>query len=342
MSMKSKMITCPVCGQGLGRAPVSARCSGCGTENAFLEYFSSGEAFREWTRNIQIAKAAYLQQRREYVRSHGRLIVGPEYVAYHDAGTGKLTVASGNSVTESNNVQGYSVSNLHQLTLSSKGTVTAKGDSEAGQNQVAGLTDIVHVLAAPRCSYFVAGNGNVTARGACAIKSQIESWNNITALACGTQHLVGLRKDGTVVQADYSVAGRSSAETAGWKNVTAIAAAGNYTLGLHADGTVSYAGPAPDARQEVSGWRNVVAIAADYYYAVGLTAEGNILLAGKCVPFLDNGRSSAAQWSDVVCIAAGYGMIAGLDTGGKLLLAGSLLGDAQIKEGFSRTNPAKL
>lgn len=340
--MKNKTITCPVCGQGPGRGTVPARCGSCGTENAFAEYFSSAEAYREWNRQIHIAKAAYRQRRQEYVRSHGSLIVGPEYVAYHDSGTSRLTVATSDSATDTNNVRSYSVSNLHQLTLNSSGTVTARGDSEAGQNQVNGLTGITHVLAAPRCSYFVDRDGAVIARGACAIKSQIQSWSGIKALACGTQHLVGLREDGTVVQADSSVAGRSSAETAGWKNVTAIAAAGNYTLGLHADGTVSYAGPMPDARQEVTRWRNVAAIAADYYYAVGLTSDGKILLSGKCVSFLDSGRSSAAQWSDVLCIAAGYGLIAGLDNGGKLLLAGSILGDAQIKDIFSRANPAKL
>lgn len=342
MAMKNNMTTCPVCGQGAGRTPAPSRCGNCGTENAFVEFFSSAEAFRDWNRQIQSAKDSFRNQRRQYVRKHGSLIVGPEYVAFHDSGSAKLTVATRDSVTDTGNVRGFSVSNLHQLTLDSRGVVTARGDFEAGQNQVNGLTGITHVLAAPRCSYVVNQNGTVTARGACAIKQQIQNWNNIQALACGTQHLVGLRENGTVVQAEDSVAGRTSVETEGWKNVTAIAAAGNYTLGLHADGTVSYAGPAPDARQEVSRWRNVVAIAADYYYAVGLTADGKILLAGKCVPFLDGGRSSAAQWENVVCIAAGYGVIAGLDNTGRLLMAGSILGDAQIKAGFSRANPAKL
>lgn len=340
--MKNNMITCPVCGQGAGKTPAPGRCSVCGTEDAFIEYFSSAQAHSAWKQRIQISRDAYREQRQQHVRGSGTLTVGPEYVAFHDADSAKLTVVCRDGAAVTDNVRAFSVSNLHQLTLSTRGKVTARGDSEAGQNQVGSLSGITHILAAPRCSYLVDKAGTVTARGACAIKPQISGWTGIQALACGTQHLVGLRTDGTVLQADDSVAGRTSAETAGWKNVTAIAAAGNYTLGLHADGTVSYAGPQPDARQEVSRWRNVVAIAADYHYAVGLTADGRVLLAGKCVPYLDGGRSEAAQWSDVVCIAAGYGVIAGVDGSGKLLLAGNLLGSVQIQNTFSQANPAKL
>ncbi len=321
---------------------MSARCSICGTEAAFIEYFSSVEAFSAWKQRIHNAKEAYREQRRQYVRNYGILTVGPEYVAFHDTGNAKLTVINRGGATVTDNVREYSVSNLHQLTLSSKGTVTAKGDSEAGQNQVSSFEGIAHVLAAPRCSYLVDKEGKVIAKGACAIKPQIQNWSGIKALAFGTKHLVGLREDGTVVQADDSVAGRTSAETGSWKNVTAIAAAGNYTLGLLADGTVSYAGPLPDSRQEVSMWHNIVAIAADYYYAVGLTADGRVLLAGNCVRYLDGGRSMATQWTDVVCIAAGYGVIAGVDSSGKLLLSGNLLGDIQIKNTFSQINPAEL
>lgn len=337
--MKNNIITCPVCGQSAGNSSAPARCGTCGTGDAFQEYFSSEQAFSAWQQQMQEARKRYRTQKQQELRSHGSLTVGPEFVAFHDSGSAKLTVVGRDGAAVTDRVRAYSASNLHQLTLSTRGKVTARGDSEAGQGQVGDLTGITHILAAPRCSYLVDQNGTVTARGACAIKPQLRSWSGIQALACGTQHLVGLRDDGTVLQADDSVAGRTSAETAAWKNVTAIAAAGNYTLGLHADGTVSYAGPQPDARQEVSKWRNIVAIAADYHYAVGLTEDGRVLLAGNCVRYLDGGRSEASQWSDVVCIAAGYGVIAGLDGSGNLLLAGSLLGDAQIRSNFSQANP---
>lgn len=307
-----------------------------------MEHFASAQAFSHWKNQMHKARQAYRAKRAQYVRTHCRLIVGPEQVAFLDTGEKKLTVIGRDGAVVTEQVQDYAISNLHQLTLDTQGRVTARGDSEAGQNQVSGFTGIAHVLAGPRCSYLVDQAGQVQARGACAIQEQIHTWNEIQTLACGSRHLVGLGKDGSVVQADDSVAGRSTEETKAWPPVCAIAAAGNYTLGLHSDGTVSYAGPVPDPRQEARQWQNICAIAADYNYALGLTKQGQVCMAGKCVPYLDAGRSQAAQWTNVLCIAAGYGVIAGVNGDGQLLLAGSLLGDTQIQKAFSQCNPAGL
>lgn len=342
--MSSIKITCPVCGAGpAARKKQSLDCPACGTKNAFAEYFASQEVYEAWNETIRQSWNAYRDRQVRRLRSRTSLIVGPESLAFHDADAARLTVFDRfGKTTSETNVQQYSVSNLHQVTLKTGGEVVAKGNNDANQCYVNGVQKAACVQAAPRCTYVADTEGKISAFGACPIREQIAQWTGIKALASGTGHLVGLTKNGTVVQADSSAVGRSTRETASWQNITAIAAASNYTLGLHADGTVSYAGPKADIRQEVAGWRDIAAIAADSQYAIGLTKSGRVLLAGQCTPFLDGGRSSARSWENIICVGAGHGVIAAVTRDGALLLAGSFLYSEEVSAAFKRSNPTKL
>jgi alpha-tubulin suppressor-like RCC1 family protein len=64
----------------------------------------------------------------------------------------------------------------------------------------------------------------------------VENWQNITAVAAGANHTVGLRADGTVVAAGDNRKGQCA--VGNWENVVAITAGGNHTVGLRADGTM--------------------------------------------------------------------------------------------------------
>ena len=69
---------------------------------------------------------------------------------------------------------------------------------------------------------------------------QIESWENITQLAMGESHTVGLRADGTVAAAGRNYAGQCDVED--WKDIVYIAAGRTCTLGITADGDLKIAG----------------------------------------------------------------------------------------------------
>ena len=69
---------------------------------------------------------------------------------------------------------------------------------------------------------------------------QIESWKDITQLAMGECHTIGLRADGTVVAAGQNYAGQCDVED--WKDIVYIAAGRTCTLGITADGDLKMAG----------------------------------------------------------------------------------------------------
>lgn len=71
----------------------------------------------------------------------------------------------------------------------------------------------------------------------------VESWENIVAIAAGDWHTVGLTRDGKVVAVGTnSVGDHAACEVDDWEDIVAIAAGTGITLGLKADGTVVAAG----------------------------------------------------------------------------------------------------
>ena len=337
--MSNNQNRCPTCGAiHSANGGQSLDCPACGLKYAFVEYFAGRNTYDTWNNAIQAAWKVHRGKQTEQLREHCSLIVGPEYIAFHDRRTGELTTFDRfGKVTTEHNVREYSVSNLHQVLLNTNGTVSVSGDTEGGRLRANGVSKIRTVLASQRCTHLVNEQGLVESYGACSMRSELEQWKDIRQLACGNGHLAGLTGSGTVVQAGSTV--RSTAD---WKNVKAIAAASNYTLGLHRDGTVSYAGPQEEIRREIASWKNIAAIAADSQYAVGVTNDGTVLLAGTCKPYLDGGRSAARQWKNVACIGAGNSVIAAVTAEGELLLAGSFLRADDVIGFFRKNTPVKL
>ena len=145
----------------------------------------------------------------------------------------------------------------------------------------------------------------------------VSGWKNVAAIAVGWYHTVGLRADGTVLATGDNVDGRC--DVSEWKDVVAIAAGYAHTVGLHADGSVLAVGNDVVYGQcGVSGWKNVVAIAAGQYHTVGLRADGTVLAVGSNT----DGRCNVSGWKDVVAIAAGYAHTVGLRADGTVLAAG--------------------
>ncbi|HBK03501.1 MAG TPA: hypothetical protein DDY87_03755, partial [Clostridiales bacterium] len=65
-------------------------------------------------------------------------------------------------------------------------------------------------------------------------------WENITAIAAGSSHLVGLRADGTVIAAGDNGMGQCS--VGGWTDIVAVSAGRFHTVGMRSDGTVVVTG----------------------------------------------------------------------------------------------------
>lgn len=330
--------TCPVCGaprhDGAGTA-----CAACGFLHAFVRSFADEAAYASWQAEAAQERLLWLQRVQRFWREHRSIAFGRNSAAlctdtaqfYIDGVFGRAEAGTG--------VLQYSIGDRHMAVLHADGTVSASGENEYGQCNVSGMKEIRSVLAAPGCTYAVRRDGKVAVSGStgsptlaltrpagegCAL---LEGWENIVQLACGSDHLAGLDRDGMVRVGGYPLSQQAEMDAAARqcrRAVAIAAAAGNCTLALHEDGTVTFIGPENDPRRGAAQWKHIAAIAAESSYAVGLTEEGRILLAGTVNRVLDMGRSDAAGWKEIVAIACSRSGIGAVALDGELHLAGSI------------------
>ncbi|MBQ6950227.1 MAG: TIR domain-containing protein [Clostridia bacterium] len=147
----------------------------------------------------------------------------------------------------------------------------------------------------------------------------VQQWRNITAVAAGFFHTVGLRFDRTVITTDKNT---DTSNVSDWTDITAVTAGAHYTAGLKKDGTVVIGGPMYiDTASEtlitpdVSSWKNIIAIAAGAFHLVGLQQDGTVIATGKN----DYGQCRTKKWTDIVAIAAGNDITAGLRADGTVV-----------------------
>lgn len=98
-------------------------------------------------------------------------------------------------------------------------------------------------------------------------------WVNIMSIAAGTQHFLGLTREGQVLSVD--VAGNMQSATVGWKNVIAIAASGNYSVGLTSDGSLLTTDPELSA--QVGGWHEIAGFTLRNRWILAVTNTGKVL-----------------------------------------------------------------
>ncbi|WP_374226373.1 Ig-like domain-containing protein [Bacillus sp. sid0103] len=94
-------------------------------------------------------------------------------------------------------------------------------------------------------------------------------------MTSGNDHVVGLKKDGTVVTTGNGSAGQRN--TGDWKGIVDIAAGMDFTVGLKSDGTVVGVGNNPYGQVSLESWKNIKDISANEYQTVGLRNDGTII-----------------------------------------------------------------
>lgn len=101
----------------------------------------------------------------------------------------------------------------------------------------------------------------------------------IVSLAACSNHLAGLKIDGTVITDEHDI--RGSCDVSGWKNIVALAVSGATTIGLRDDGTVIATGGNELGQCDVSDWTNIIAIAAGSHNTAGLKEDGSVVVVGE-------------------------------------------------------------
>lgn len=98
---------------------------------------------------------------------------------------------------------------------------------------------------------------------------------------------IGVRADGTVIAEPPSVATR----LAGWSDMTDICLTARHVMGLRRDGTVMIVPLRESAASlDVSSWQNIVAIGLGNDWCVGLQSDGTLVFAGDHV-FMNEGHT---------------------------------------------------
>ena len=141
--------------------------------------------------------------------------------------------------------------------------------------------------------------------------------------AAGGHHMVGLKRDGSVLAVGRNVEGQC--DVLDWTDIVAFAAGGWYTVGLMQDGSVVAVGDNDDGQCDVSGWTDIVAVAAGGAHTVGLKRDGSVVAVGRN----DHRQCDVSSWTDIVAVAAGYSHTVGLKRDGTVVAVGYNLYDGQ-------------
>ena len=181
-----------------------------------------------------------------------------------------------------------------------------------------GWTDITQVAAGHRHTVGLKSDGTVVAVGATNEgQCDVNEWFEIDQVAAGGYHTVGLRSDGTVVAAGTTYDGKC--DVGDWSEIDQVAAGGWHTVGLVSDGTVVAVGVNNQGQCDVGGWSNIDEIAADGLHTVGLEDGGTVVAVG------DNydGQCDVGNWTDIIQVAAGYEHTVGLKSDGTVVAVGN-------------------
>lgn len=106
----------------------------------------------------------------------------------------------------------------------------------------------------------------------------MSGWNDIIVVAAGYSHVLGLRRDGTVVSAGENDYGQC--DVTEWNDIIFIAADGENSFGLRRDGTVIAVGKNNYGQCDVEYWERIVSISASRAAITGIREDGVIHIAG--------------------------------------------------------------
>lgn len=153
--------------------------------------------------------------------------------------------------------------------------------------------------------HYIAIYGNDTRMGgnnrSAQLRSDLFLPGEIETIASGSFHVVGLKKDGTVIAVGENHDGQC--DVSDWTNIIAIDACGAQTIGLCQDGTVRITGAYTDGDCSVESWTDIVAVAAGGSHFLGLKSDGTVLqTVSKKVTYV----TIEETWTDIVSISANY------------------------------------
>ena len=219
---------------------------------------------------------------------------------------------------------------LQSLALKDDGTVVFWGEPDS-LHQIPTLANVTDVtgLATSNAAFtgVVRKDGTVVVRGSntLGVLDVPAGLTDVTSISCGGNHVLALKKDGTVVawggQGSKKFDAFGQAEVPpGLDHVIAIAAGGYHSLALKKDGTVIAWGNNEYNQESVPpDLRNVVAISAGSRHSLALKKDGTVVAWGENA----YGQCNVPQGlHDIKAISAGGGFSLALKNDGTIVCWG--------------------
>ena len=153
----------------------------------------------------------------------------------------------------------------------------------------------------------------------------LKNKNCPVSIACGNNHTVGLKADGTIVAVGEN--SYSQCDVKAWKNIVSVACGEWYTVGLEDDGTVVSKGNNVYGECRLTHWGGIISVACGNTHTVGLKDNGMVVAAGNN----SDGQCDVSYWRDIVSIACGEKITAGLKSDGTVVITGYTGYRKQIK-----------
>ena len=163
---------------------------------------------------------------------------------------------------------------------------------------------------------------------------EISTWRNIKAISLGRNHVVGLKRNNTVISTKFSKGliddlDYGQCEVSSWSGIIAVSTYTDHTVGLKSDGSVVAVGNNEYGKCEVSEWNDIVAISAGSIHTVGLKADGTVVAVG----YNGNDECEVSEWTDIVAISAGSAYTVGLKADGTVVATGwNYNGECEVSE----------
>ena len=244
--------------------------------------------------------------------------------------------------------------------LKEDGTVVATGRNDNGQCDVRNWEDVVSIITGYDYTLAITSGGRILGKGSTwwtgSSSITLNDFRNCTQLAGGSNHLVGLKSDGTVIAKGSNSQGQC--DVYGWENIVMITAGDYMTVGLQSDGTIVYTGRHSDAQFDpnlmalspteilatdryiawVNGDKTIGITGAGFFFdlryfpelnsvrnvsaiAAGIDFSAALISDGSVVVWGDNsaGQWAANDWSSITAIAAGANFLVGLQSDGKVI-----------------------
>jgi len=216
------------------------------------------------------------------------------------------------------NIVAVSAGNAFSVGVRNDGTVVVIG---ASMPDVGGWENIIDFSGrSSEMDYCIGlrGNGTIVGDNNWVADKWWEEWNDIVSISSGAGHVLGLKKDGTVVAFGDNEYGQCNVED--WTNIVAIAAGGAFSVGLRCDGTVVATGLNNSGQCDLEDWKDIVVISACGAITNGIKSDGTVASTSF----------ETDTWHDIVAITEvnhkGWEHCIGLKNDGTLVYTGDKRG----------------